>query len=288
MSLTDVINGLNSAQSALNSVVPLNQSPAQQFGGAGFTVPATFQSTGNQLPYSQVPAYKPATLQRNIITWYVPQFGTVTMFVNPASISYVHKKLITRERTKGGFTLQYWGEDVSILNISGTTGSSGIEGINALYELYRAEQYAFDTVGLAMSASNAAASLSSNLTSGLAGALGAGINSLAGPVGGSLLGGILGLDSPANSLSPANIPSLASLAFTVEMYYGGWVFRGYFENMTINEQASDFLIGYQMTFVATQKRGYRLNYFPFTNSANNGPSAYATPPAFSGNAITRQ
>lgn len=297
MSLTDLINGINATQNALNGAVPLNQSAAQQFQADGFTVPAAFQSTQNQLPYSQVPAYKPGVLHRNIITWYVPQFGTVQMFVNPAAISYAHKKLITKDRTKGGYTLQYWGEDLTTLNISGTTGSSGIEGINALYELYRAEQYAFDSVGLAMGANNASSTLAGNIISGIGGALGSGVNSLFGgtpnnPVaaaaGSGILGGILGMDSPANTLSANNIPSLAQLAFSVEMYYNGWVFRGFFENMTINERADNFLIEYQMTFMATQKRGYRVNYFPFTNSANNGFSKYNTPPAFSGNASIGQ
>lgn len=295
MSLTDTINSINSVQNALSGAS--GQSAAQQFQGDGFTVPAAFQASGNQLPYNQVPSYKPGVLHRNIITWYVPQFGTVEMFVNPSAISYVNKKLINKDRTKGGYTLQYWGEELTTLNISGTTGSSGIEGINALYEIYRAEQYAFDSVGLAMSASNAASSLATNLVSGLGGALGTSINSLFGgtpnnpsaaAAGSGILGGILGLNSPANTLSPANIPSLAQLAFVVEMYYNGWIFRGFFDNMTINERADNFLIEYQMTFMATQRRGYRMNYFPFTNSATNGRSQYGTPPAFSGNVSSGQ
>lgn len=297
MSLTDTLNSINQAQSALNSLNPVGGSAAQTFSGDGFTVPAAYQATQTQLPYSQVPPNKPGVLHRNIITWYVPQFGTVQMYINPSAISYGHKKLITKDRTKGGYTLQYWGEDLTTLNISGTTGSSGIEGINALYEVYRAEQYAFDSVGLAMSANNASTTLAGNLINGIGGALGQGINSLfsggssnptAAAAGAGILGGVLGMNSPTNTLSPANIPSLAQLAFTVEMYYGGWVFRGFFENMTINERADNFLIEYQMTFMATQRRGYRLNYFPWTRAATSGSSQYNTPYAFSGNVTTGQ
>jgi hypothetical protein len=101
-------------------------------------------------------------------------------------------------------------------------------------------------------------------------------------MGGGLLGGILGLDSPNNNLSAKNIPSLAQLAFTVEMYYNGWVYRGFFENMNINERADNFLMEYQLTFTVTQKRGYRTNRFGWEKSAKDGPSQYTTPNSFSG------
>ena len=290
--ITGIVNAANQIVNSGNNQTPLTQNQQQLFLSDGFQVPATFQADGNGLPYTKVPSYKQGTLHRNIITWYVPQFGTVRMFVNPAAISYAHKKLITKDRTKGGYTLQYWGEELTTLNISGTTGSSGIEGINALYEVYRAEQYAFDAVGLTLAANNASADVANNIIGGVGASLGNQVNQLFGGApnsptaaagGAGLLGGILGLDSPNNNLSAKNIPSLGQLAFTVEMYYGGWVYRGFFENMTVNERADNFLLEYQMTFTATQIRGYRLNYFPWTRSSNNGPSQYASPQSFSGN-----
>ena len=207
------------------------------------------------------------------------------MFINPQNITYNHKKLITKEATKGGFTLQYWGEDLSVLNIQGTTGSSGIEGINALYEIYRSEQLSFDAVGLMLAANNASADVANNLVQGLGGALGqtiGGSNLTAQAGGAGLLGGVLGLDSPNNMLSARNIPSLASLAFAVEMYYNGWVYRGYFNSMTVTERADNFLIDYTMEFTATQRRGYRTNYFPWSESPTSGPSSYNTPTSFNG------
>lgn len=281
MSVSDLLNGINSAQDFLNQNNPLTQSQQENFRSDGFLLPATFSADGNGLPYNNVPSYKPGQLKRNIITWFVPQFGIVRMYVNPHAISYTHRKQISRERTKGGFTLQYWGEDLTVLNISGSTGSSGIEGINVLYEIYRAEQYAFDSVGLTLAANNFNNDLSHNLLNGAASLFGGSATTQAGVSG--LLGGILGVDSPNNALTAKNIPSLAQLAFTVEMYYGGWVYRGYFENMTINERADNFLFEYQMNFVATQRRGYRTNYFPWTRSAKDGPSQYTTPQSFSGN-----
>jgi hypothetical protein len=154
-----------------------------------------------------------------------------------------------------------------------------------LYEIYRAEQYAFDAVGLTLAGNNAAADLSSNLAQSAVGAIG-GIfgssGSTGSALGGGLIGGILGLSSPNNNLSARNIPSLASLAFGVEMYYNGWVYRGFFESMTVTERADNFLIDYQMAFTVTQRRGYRTNYFPWSHSPRSGSSQYTTPSSFSG------
>lgn len=254
----------------------------------GFTVPPTPSSDGTGLPYNKVNNNRDSFLKRNIIHWFIPEFGVVKMYVNPQNITYSNRKLISRDRTKGGFTLQYWGEDLTTLSIRGTTGSSGIEGINVLEEIYRAEQYAFDSVGLSLAANSAAADISNNLVQGLGGALGEFIGGSGGAsVGAGLLGGILGLDSPNNNLAQQNIPSLAQLAFTVELYYNGWVYRGFFENMNFTESADNFLLQYDINFVATQRRGYRTNYFPWSKSAKDGPSSYSTPTSFNGKVIAR-
>lgn len=186
--------------------------------------------------------------------------------------------------------MQYWGEELPILNISGTTGSSGIEGINVIEQIYRAEQYAFDGVGLTLAAtnSNTAASLAGSLVTGAGNALGGAIGGLLGgsevgsAIGGGLLSGILGVDSPNSGLAQKSFPSLAQLAFTVEMYYDGIVYRGFFESMTVTESATDFNLSYQISFAVTQTRGYRRNYLPFHRSAKDGASQYGTPYSYSG------
>lgn len=287
----NLISSVNSAQNFLNSTQPLTQSQQESFKADGFLLPATYSADQNGLPYTNVPSNRPSTLKRNIITWFVPQFGTVRMYINPQNITYANKKIISKDRTKGGYTLQYWGEELTTINMSGTTGSSGIEGINALYEIYRAEQYAFDAVGLTLAANNAQADIANNLVNGVGGALGNSVNQLFGgspnspsaAAGGSaILGGVLGLDSPNNNLATQNIPSLAQLAFTVECFWNGEVYRGYFDSMNVNFHADNFLIDYTMVFVATQRRGMQLNYFPFHRAANQGPSQYTTPNSFSG------
>lgn len=291
--LNSVDQGLSGIASALNGANPITQAQQQSFEANGFLLGSTPSASGSGLPFTTIAPYVPAQIQRNIITWFVPQFGTVQMFINPQNITYNYKKLINKDRTKNGYTLQYWGEDLSVLNISGTTGSSGVEGINALYEIYRAEQYAFDAVGLVMAANNAAADVANTFSQGIGGAIGqliGGTNFTSGANNPSLLGGIVGIDTPDNSLSARNIPTLASLAFGVEMYYNGWVYRGFFENMTVTERADNFLIDYQMTFTVTQRRGYRTNYFPWSNSPAGGMSAeqpfYPNPSSsFSGQTI---
>jgi hypothetical protein len=283
--LNSVISG--SAQNSLTNNNPLTAAQQNQFSAGG--LPSSSNSTGAGLPFEQIQSEIPGVIKRSNITWFVPQFGIVRMYINPQSISYVDKKLITKERTKGGFTLQYWGEELTQLNIQGTTGSSGVEGINALQEIYRAEQYSFDAVGLTLAGNNATADVANNLVQGIGGAIGGSIGGTNGSSGaGGLLGGILGLDSPNNLLSARNIPSLAQLAFTVEMYYNGWVYRGYFENMTVTERADNFLWDYQITFMATQRKGYRTNQFPFQKSATGGPSQYNTPNSFNGQVFNPQ
>ena len=270
--LDNTINALQGASNALTG----------NGGSSNQNAPSIPQADGSGLPFSKINPNNTGIIKRSNITWFIPQFGIVKMFINPQSISYQEKKLISSERTKGGYTLQYWGEELIQLDINGTTGSSGVEGINALREIYRAEQYAFDATGLVLDANNASADVANNLVQGIGGALGKGIG-IGASGGAGLLGGILGLDSPNNQLSARNIPSLAQLAFTVEMFYDGWVFRGFFKDMTMTEQANDFLWNYKITFMATQKRGYRTNYLPFQRSANTGPSQYNTPFSFNGN-----
>lgn len=289
----NAIKAINSAQDFLNQNNPLTSEQEERFKKDGFLIPQTYSADGNGLPYSKVPLLKPGLSKRNIISWFIPEFGVVKMYVNPNRITYSNQKIIPKERTKGGYSLQYLGEDLTSLTIAGTTGSSGIEGINMLYEIYRAEQYAFDSIGLTLSAnsSNGIADLAAKSVGALGGVVGQGIGGLLGQgfqnetaqaIGSGILQGVLGVN---NASSPVNTISLAQLAFTVEMYYNGSVYRGFFEKFDYTEDAGNFPITYNMTFVATQKRGYRENYFPWSRSANKGPSQYDTPTSFDLNNI---
>lgn len=264
----NIVEETNKQQDAINKVNFFDgNNPYQR---EGFQLPPSISADSNGLPYNKIKNNRtPYRIKRNIVTWFVPDFGVVKMYVNPQGITYSHKKIINPTLTKGGYTLQYWGEALTELSINGTTGSSGIEGINVLYEIYRAEQYAMDTTGLLTSAMNSASNPLNNIIGGFAGGK---IESLV-----SSYGGVLGPDSPNNSLLSSNLNSLAKSAFSVEMYYSGWVYRGFFTSMTINEKADNFLFDYTLNFTATQRRGYRVNYFPWHRSAKDGPSEWNTP-----------
>lgn len=276
--LDESVNGLDTAIDSLQG----NKGAVRDFEKEGFIVPPIPSGDGNGLPSSKIPPERLASIRdggisgkRRLIHWFIPEFGVVRMYVNPNRINYQYSKSIRSERTKGGYLLQYWGETLPKLMISGTTGSSGVEGINVLYEMYRAEQYAFDSIGLSLAAANANSNLADNIMNAVNGSLGnlqpGSSEAIAGGIGAGLLGSVLGATN-ASITTSRNIPSLASLAFGVEMYYQGWVFRGYFESITITESADDFLWRYEINFVVTQRRGYRTNYMPWHRSATSGPS----------------
>jgi len=231
---------------------------------------------GDGLLFQKASVGTAGKLKRNIISWLVPEFGIIKMYVNPNNLVFTDKKLINKTRTKGGYTLQYWGEDLTGLSIRGTTGSSGIEGINALYEIYRSEQLAFDTQGLILDSQNMG-----TLSQNLAGELTNQAGNLLG-IGSETISGILGLNNTNTSLISKNIPSLAQNAFTIEMYYNNAAYRGFFESMTVTESAENFHFQYSIEFTITQKRGYRRNYLPFHRHPN-GPSNYDSPHTFSRN-----
>ena len=255
-SFTDTLNQVS------NTVNNISQTLGTLTGGTPI-----LNSSDNNLPSNQVQNFRTGTMQRNIIHWFVPQFGVVQMYVNPSNITYRNKKLITKERTKGGYILQYWGEELTALAITGTTGSSGIEGINVLEEVYRAEQLSFDAIGQSLSASSAATGAAAQIVSGIGSNIANG-----GGLGSGIASGLFGSNT-FTSLAPRNIPSLAELAFGVEMFYNGWIYRGFFEDFQVVESAQNLgLFEYTINFTSTQRRGFRLNEFAWQRSAINGPS----------------
>ena len=183
------------------------------------------------------------------------------MYINPQSIRYTFAKVINQERTKGGYVLQYWGEELPTLNISGHTGTSGVEGLNVLYEAYRAEQYTFDSIGLTVASANSVSGLGDLIS-----------NTFGNTIG-EATSGLFGLNPITQNVLPRNIPTLGSLAFGVEIFYSGWVFRGYFKDFNFDETTDKLgLFSYNINFVVTQKRGYITNYLPWHRSAIQGPS----------------
>jgi hypothetical protein len=197
------------------------------------------------------------------------------MYVNPQGISYSQKKSITQQRTKGGFVLQYWGEELGTISINGTTGSSGIEGINVLEDVYRSEQLAFDPFALAIAAEKEDQEAFGDLPDASAGALLGNLVGLTAVSGKSMISNMLETGSTSASRPK---PTMASLAFTVELYWSGWVFRGYFTDFKVDEKSSSLgLFDYTMNFTYTQRRGLRLNFLPWHRSATHGQSNSSPP-----------
>jgi hypothetical protein len=250
----------------------------------GFIVASSPSADGNGLPSSKVTAQNTGIPKRDIIHWFVPEVGVINMYINPQEISYNHKKLITPERTKGGYNIQFWGEELTTIGLRGHTGSSGIEGLNVLYEIYRSEMFLFDPIALTMAADSSVTGINDLVDSALGnlGSLGDSIS--------NATSGILGLDPPSQNILPRDVPSLASMATGIEMYYAGWVMRGFFTSFTMNESASNYsLFNYDIQFTVTQRRGYRRNSFGFQHSPNGGPSDWSTNPlSFVGSEPTNQ
>jgi hypothetical protein len=257
----------------------LNNIVGSALDASGFATSPPPSKSGFGIRQSRVPSMRDGRLVRNMIRWFVPETGIVEMYINPQSITYTDKKhLSTPVRTKGGYILQYWGEQLGALAIQGTTGSSGIEGINVLYDVYRAEQLAFDPYALALAAKNDDQDnkLSDVLdlpSSSIAGTLlGAGeaIGRTAADTVFDTVKNIIDTGSPTATRQK---PTLASLAFSVEMYWSGWVFRGFFNDFVLNEKANELgLFDYTMNFTYTQRRGIRYNFMPWHRSATDGPS----------------
>lgn len=207
---------------------------------------------------------------REVLTWRTPHLGYVNMYINPQEMRVEDKKQISAERTKGGFVIQYAGEELTTITINGTTGSSGIEGINILESVYRSEQEGFEGIAVAleeMLANTQLNTLSSNLLSQ------------------SPLSEVnifqLANDAFRNFGRPQ--PTLASLAANVELFFQGTLYRGYFTSFSVTESANEpGWFTYSMTFMAYAKQGLRRNFMPWHRQPVNPAGSDANPLSFTG------
>jgi hypothetical protein len=262
---TGLGNAIAGGATALDQAVNSTQQGFQQ---GGFTAPAIPNgNNGNGLPSSNIAPLRTAVSGRDVAHWFIPDVGIVNMYINPQTIRYGRKKLITTERTKGGFSSQYWGEELMTLELNGHTGSSGVEGLNVLEEVYRSEQILFDPIALTMAADNSISGMNDLIDSALGN-----LGGFPAALSQSTLG-VLGLDPASQNILPQNPPSLAAMAFGIELYYNNWVFRGWFNSFSYTESVSPLgLWEYQISFTVSQRRGYRLNTMPWQKSAISGPS----------------
>jgi hypothetical protein len=179
-----------------------------------------------------------------VMTWMLANGSTVQMYINPENFSITESKQITPTRTKGGFIVQYWGDNLTKLMLSGTTGSAGIKGISVLRDVYRSENRLFETV---------VGTQTNELLNALSN----------GNISEQNLGQNL-IPNVAKQLRDQNFvlrPSLASLALGVTLFYQGIEYRGFFTSMSTVEDINRLgLFSYTIEFMATEIRGKRKNF----------------------------
>lgn len=186
-----------------------------------------------------------AEFKRELLTWRTPHLGYVEMYINPKMLRIEDRKDISTARTKGGFVIQYAGEALTVITLSGNTGSSGIEGINILHSVYRAEQEAFEGVAIALDERLSAMQFDTVLNS---------IN-----IGARFDLTLGALDSVRGNGRP--MPTLASLATNIELFFQGVLYRGYFKSMSVDENGDNAgIFNYSITFEAYGKQGVRRNF----------------------------
>jgi len=225
----------------------------------------------------------PSTLSEEGVGWYKTQ-----LYINPQNFNINEKKFIKSDLTKGGFVTQYWGEDLTKIDFSGTTGSAGIEGIHVLRSIYRHEQgqyrkllddrrrqLAEEAASLQAQAASEAQSRegpegffanAADLLTG--GAFTQTIDGLKNAV--ELIGDAVRGDSEIERRTFSSIPTLAALATNVDLYYQGEFFRGYFEMFNVKEAATNpGLFDYTASFVVTRRTGKRNNFAPWHRNPLN-------------------
>lgn len=201
----------------------------------------------------------------------------IPLYINPETFSIQEAKIINKSQTKGGFVIQYWGEDLPKIQASGTTGSGGIEAINILRAVYRHEQIQFNTLLLdrARILDQAARETINNSS---AATVGAGVTSLLDEITQGGFSGIVdGISSIVDEVTDAAIgineplpskveliPSIAAFATSIDLFWSGETFRGYFEDFKVDESAArPGHFEYSFAFTVTKRRGTRKNFMPW-------------------------
>jgi len=180
--------------------------------------------------------------QGQIMTWRLSNGDVIQMYINPENFVIRESKQITSTRTKGGFVIQYWGENLSELTLSGTTGSSGVKGINVLRGIYRSENKGFDLV--AAQQLNDVQNIQQSVS-----------------LGSNLSDAFADMSTEVQKRNFLLRPSLASLASNILLFYQGDQWRGYFTAFSVTESVSKLgLFDYTLAFMAYEKRGTRKNF----------------------------
>jgi len=200
----------------------------------------------------------------------------VPLYINPKTFDITEGKIFNESLTKGGYVIQYWGEKLAEIQVSGTTGSGGPEAINILRAIYRHEQIIFDEL-LLERASTLAQTSSSEINSSSTATAEAGIASILNTITNDGFSGIVdgissvietALDSfegiTSQSAQVELFPTLASFAISIDLSFQGEIFRGFFSAFSSKENAdSPGIFDYTFTFKVTRRTGTRNNFMPW-------------------------
>lgn len=234
---------------------------------------STLHSSSNVQNIIREPVVNPK-FERQVITWRLPALGFIKMFINPQSIEIREGKDISTTRTKAGFIVQYAGEKLTEITISGVTGSAGQEGINILRAIYRSEQFAFESIADELDRT----ALQTQVTQLSKGLVDQGASAL--KTAGAAITPFLvdEVNEIALSVLSQPFPTLASLAANVEMFYQGVTYRGYFTAFNVSETAEQTgNLSYTLNFTSYARQGERRNFMPWHRQPYNPVGADKSP-----------
>lgn len=218
----------------------------------------------------------------------------VPVYINPDSINISKNKNISSTQTKGGYVVQYWGEQLTEMTVRGSTGSGGIEAINILDSVYRNEITQFNKILLAR-ATNADTSFRTALEDSSTANIGSGLVSIFdeftnGGVSGIIDGTKSAIDEIVDAArgttddNPSSVPLIPTIgAFGVSMiiFWQGVKYTGYFKNFSYSEDSSKpGLFDYDFSFTVIKQKGTRKNFMPWHRNPydyNNEPRSASIP-----------
>jgi hypothetical protein len=216
------------------------------------------------------------------------------MYINPESFVIQDSKLISETLTKGGYVVQYWGEALGEIQVSGTTGSGGIEAVNILRAVYRNEITQFNNILL-----ERAVFLEENFRTAVydssSATVGSGVTSILDDLTQGGFSGIVdGVSSAIEEITDAArgitednpssvelIPTIGAFATSMILYWHGEKFTGYFKSFKVDEvSSSPGNFNYQFSFMITKRTGVRTNFMPWHRSpvdSSGNPVTASTP-----------
>lgn len=224
--------------------------------------------------------------------------AVVPLYINPESIRITEQKQISETMTKGGYIVQYWGEQLSGIQVSGTTGSGGIEAINILRDVYRNEIIQFNNLLRERAANQQQDFVTAfgstgnlNRTANFGNGIRDILNDLTQGGTTNIFTGVKSnieeiVDAAANiseqnPMSVELVPTPGAFATNLILYWHGEKFQGYFKDFNVDEQASSpGHFTYNFSFTVLKRSGVRKNFMPWHRKAadeNGKPTSASLP-----------